>query len=135
MTVSKSHYVINCTVNILKLYTMSLNKYIISTKNIFIPQSTKGRNKVFKIHAYKNFRDWVPGTCVTWDLYTTKPSGIQILLQTSDITKSHEHHIHNLMLYWQKWLKINLSLKFCLTWAAKEYLIINYTYYEKRSIF
>lgn len=36
---------------------MSFNKYIISTKNIFTPKSTKGRNKVFKIHAYNNFRD------------------------------------------------------------------------------
>jgi len=55
MRVSKSH-VINCTVNIF-ICTMSLNKYIISIKNIFIPQSMKGRNEVFRIHAFKNFRD------------------------------------------------------------------------------
>jgi hypothetical protein len=115
MTVSKSHYVIYCTVNTFKLCTISLNKYIISTINIFIPQSTKGRNEVFKIHAYKNFRDWVTGTCVTWHLCTTKPSGIQIQLHLKHskqliLPNHHEHHIYNLMLYWQKWLKINLSI-------------------------
>jgi hypothetical protein len=56
MRASKSH-VINCTVNIFILCTMSLNKNIISIKNIFIPQSMKGRNEVFRIHAFKNFRD------------------------------------------------------------------------------
>lgn len=38
---------------------MSLNKYVISTENIFISKSTKGENQVFKIYVYKNFRHWI----------------------------------------------------------------------------
>ena len=54
----------------------------------------QGRNEVFKIHAYKDFKTEYLAR-VTWDLHTTKHSGIQILLHLKHSINYNNlyHHI------------------------------------------